>query len=945
MSVLIHHARRAGVGVVLAIAFLGSQVWAQSGLDAGSIAGTIHNNYNGEPLPGITVTVRGTTLAAVTDATGRFSMAGLPPGEYVVSFSKPGFERSVVAQVRILAGQVSPVNARLNPEFYEMDEYEVLAEDLDERPEGVLLEQRKDSSSFMEAISADRFSRLAAGDAGEIMTKVTGVAVVDGKFAVVRGLSDRYNITLLNGGEVPTADPYRRSVQLDLFPSDVIANVAVSKTFTPDMPGGFGGSVMNIVTKSFPEKRVFKVSVGLGYNSQATFNDKYLTYQGGSLDAFGMDDGTRAMPSDVANANLAKLLDDASKLNRTGSPTPEEKTAAAIELHRLTHAFGTPDMGPTTGTAPPDHDFSMLLGDTLKLGENPLGYFVGVNYERDYRFYENGIQARYFPGAVGQSPRPDPIRYMSDTRSETKAQWSGLVNLAYRLADQHEIAFNFLYSQVGEDSGRRLVGKYKGSTDQFAPGNTDLTYRSRLYFVERNLTSYQLKGSHEIEPLGLLVDWLGSTASTYQDEPDLRYFNLISYDLDPSDPNERVRSIETGQNNIPSPAEPIRYFRLLEDQNLNGKLDLTFPIEDGRGLEWKLKSGVFASRSEREFNERAFYYRGRNVYTNDPTTFPHDFLDDENALPPILGSNPARGQYVFDRIIAGGLLDTSYSGKQNIDAFYGMVEIPVLSSVRLVGGARYEKTYLAVSTNVINQADILPAVNLTWNFGPDMNVRASYAETVARPTYRELALYQSYDLFTDDTIVGNKFLEMSSLRNLDLRWEWFTSRGGLLSVGSFYKTIQKPIERVNGVVDPDGVLNLGDDYVTYINGEPATLWGIEFETRQNLGILDSLLDVFSVGLNFAWINSETKNHVKIYEKKLEVTGRQEPTRPLYDQSPYILNVDLSYDNDRSGTAVTLAFYYAAERLALVDNNYDIYEQGAPQLDLVISQKLSKNCKL
>jgi TonB-dependent receptor len=275
----------------------------------------------------------------------------------------------------------------------------------------------------------------------------------------------------------------------------------------------------------------------------------------------------------------------------------------------------------------------------------------------------------------------------------------------------------------------------------------------------------------------------------------------------------------------------------------------------------------------------------------------------------------------------------------------------------LIGGVRLETTKMNVNstgfqtTNIfraeIDQSDLLPAASLLYTPRKDMNVRLSYSQTIARPTFREIAFYRAFDPAGDEIVQGNPGLKMSSIENFDVRWEWFTKPGGLLSIGGFYKLLTDPIEKYNASISPDGTpIFTSGDFVTFLNTSEATVWGVEFEARQNLSVLDSLLQPFSIGINFAWIESTVDLEEDIQEAKFITTGKRFETRPLYDQSPYIINADISYDNERTGTSVTLAYYYAAERLALINNNaYDVYEQPAPSLDLVISQRLSKHFKL
>jgi outer membrane receptor protein involved in Fe transport len=922
--------------------------------DTGSIAGTVTESWEGKPLAGVTVSLRGSTLAVTTDAQGRFLLRGVPAGVQTLQFVASGYTRAALGDVLVAPGQISPVELSLRPEFYEMEEYVVTAPELDRQEAGLLME-RQSATSLIEAIGSERFARLGAGDAAEIMTKITGVSVVEGKFAVIRGLSDRYNLALLNGADVPSADPYRRAVQLDLFPAEVIDTVAVSKTFTPDLPGGFSGGVMDIRTKTFPDRFIFKAGAGVGFNTQATGNDRFLTHPGGGTDWLAMDDGTRSLPAvleDVTGDDLQQLSQTATSGSLSIPLT--DKTDAAEEMDQLTRSFGSPHMGPTRGAPPLDHDFNFLVGDTFKLGSVPVGYFAGLSYERDSRFYEDGIRRRYVPQPGGAAP--EMYQDYQDSRASMLVQWSALASLATRLFKNHELGYTFLYTQNAEDMARKLFGQIESSgEDQF--NDQRRTHQNVLQWTERHLSAHQFRGEHTIPALNQLQsDWLISLATTTQDEPDLRYFNFISYP-NPQKPEDDLRGVDLISNNTPFPDKPTRYFRSLEDQNLNAKFDLTLPVEDGRGLTWKAKTGIFASQSDRTFDERTFSYSGGSGSLVNTETFPYEYMSGTNAPPPQLVTQGNRSRYTFSRSLTSVFGNNFYDGTQDIYAVYGMAEIPVVSRVRLTGGLRYETTQLEIAssafgssrvfTGLIDEADLLPAVNLTWSLRDSMNLRLSYAETVARPTYREFARYRSFDVAGDQIVEGNPFLKMTHIQNLDARWEWFTAGGGLLSVGGFYKILEDPIEKFNATLNAAGEVlwTASGDFVTFLNTPEATVWGLEFEARQNLGILESNLKPFSVGLNAAWINTEVELQPEIQALKFATTGQLVSTRPLFDQSPYIINVDLSYDKESTGTSVTLACYYAAERLALVVNNgWDIYEQPAPNLDLVVSQKLGKGLK-
>jgi TonB-dependent receptor len=305
-----------------------------------------------------------------------------------------------------------------------------------------------------------------------------------------------------------------------------------------------------------------------------------------------------------------------------------------------------------------------------------------------------------------------------------------------------------------------------------------------------------------------------------------------------------------------------------------------------------------------------------------------------------------RVAYVFDREINNELGNNHYDGEQNLVAGYIMPDIQITPWLRLDGGVRYEITDLTVIstarnqgtnlfTGAIDQADWLPALAITVSPATNMNLRFSYAQTVARPTFREKSSIESYDVTGNEIFVGNPALRMSAVDNVDLRWEWFRRPGELIAVGGFYKDIAGPIEKLS--------LDRIGQKITYTNSPDALVYGVEFEARSRLDVLASWLEPFTIGFNFAYIESEVENPPNIAAEKEAATGIDSKVRPLFDQSPYIINTDFSYDNLHTGTRASLAFYESGERLVLVNpTGYDVYEQPAPQLDFFISQDIGKH---
>ncbi|MBN2505448.1 MAG: TonB-dependent receptor [Verrucomicrobia bacterium] len=801
-----------------------------------------------------------------------------------------------------------------------------------------LLQERSQAAASVEAVSSEQISKSGVSDAADIISKVSGATVSDEGHAVIRGLTDRYSAATLNGAELPSSDPYRRSASLDMFPAKIIDRVAVTKTFTPDQPGSFTGGNINIVTKSFPDRPFFSLELGGSYNTQSSLNDEFLSYPGGATDWLAMDDGTRELPSALSpqNLKLPNVRSRVSYIGTTPSASAQQQFAGNDNADALVKALGPAPFGPTPQTSPLNHSFSLAGGNTSHLFGRPIGVFFSLPYSHDYSFYDDGKVGRYQydrskPGALEQ------VKGYTEVRGKEAINWSGTVNLAYQFSQDHELGFNFLFNQFAEDSARvrrgwdRMAGDQIGSTSQ---------EQDRLQWIERNLTMYQLKGGHLFPSLkDLKFDWLATLTDTTQDEPDVRFFSS--------------RDGRFGDANL-DPQYPARFFRNLEENNVNLKFDFALPFSP---LSWKagaLKFGLFDSTSERQYNERLFFYGADDEFLGvGPNAF---------ATPTSLGylrppatnitSRSTTVRYQWPTYLRDSF-DNTYQGDRTISAGYLMADLPVGERLRLIGGARYEKTEIEVVsrstlpdasspdgraiTSTLDKAHLLPALSLVYGLTTNMNLRFSYGATLARPSFRELAPIRSYDPVLDVFLVGNNKLRMTEIQNYDVRWEFFPNPGELLSLGVFYKDLTDIIEK--------RYVTVVGDIVTFDNRDEAKVYGIELEARKNLGFIDPRLSRFSIGGNFSLIESE----VDIPEEEqviLRGYGVNKTTRPLSDQSPYILNFDLSYDNPRSGTSASLLLNLYGPRLVITSlNSPDLYEQTAPALDFIFSQRIGRNLRL
>lgn len=795
----------------------------------------------------------------------------------------------------------------------------------------LFLERSKEAAST-EAFGSEQISKTGVSDAGAIVKNVSGATIVDGKFAVIRGLSDRYVTTTLNGAEIPSPDPYRRSAPLDLFPAQIINKVVIAKTFTPDQPGSYTGGGINIVTKSFPEKSFVNVGVGTSYNPQANLIGDFLTYDGGGLDWAGVDDGTRALPGGPLSGRGFLAVPNSPPIS--GNPatqTGRNNIENAEKINAYSRALGGAEFGPHEDDSMLNHNFSISAGDTAYLFGRPLGLFGSFSYKRDFSSYNDGLIGRWSTDSASQ--QSDEEKRYNDSKSTETVNWSGMVNLAYQLKPAHELGFSFLYNQNSEKTSQTQEGKIFDDPDP-------IYYRTRLIWTERNLQTYQLKGTHGLfDDTGVKLDWLAALSDTSQLEPDVRFFNYL----------QNGGTYAYNSQSVEEPRSPTRYFRDLSENNRNEKIDLTIPFRNWNLDDGELKLGLFDSFSKRDFLDRGVEYGQTGQFDGNLNTF----LTPQN-IGYVAVTNPANNRvtYTWDRYVAG-IRESFYEGEAGVQAAYLMLDTPVVNKLRLVGGVRVESTDISIrsesdvasswtglttNSSKISQTDILPAAGLIWSIQPDMNLRAHVSKTVARPSFRELAAYRSYDPILDDLLDGNPNLQMSEINNYDLRWEWFFNPGEILSVSVFYKSLKNAIERK--------YLDVNGSLITFDNRKEGTVYGLEFEARKNLGFIDPVLAYFTVGGNVSLIGSETELTDEEFQVKSSILPDTDRTRQLYDQSPYIINLDLNYDNPRTGTGASLIFNVAGPRISIASlNTEDVYEQPAPGLDFVFSQKLGRNLSL
>ena len=897
--------------IILLGCVLVNPVFAQKG----KIAGVIVDQENGETLIGANVRIDGTTQGSTTDLDGRFEIASVDIGSYIVIVSYIGYNSVTVQNVDVLDGETTELNLSMSPEAIGLGEVLVEARAL-QNSEGALLRERQKSISVSDAISAEAISRSGSGDAASAMKKVTGASVVGGKYVYIRGLGERYSSTQLNGSALPSADPDKQSFQLDLFPSSLLDNIVTTKTFTPDKPGSFTGGLVDVGTKNYPEAFTFQVSTSSSYNTKTTLDNGFLSYQGGDADWLGFDDGTRDLPDVFLNENLQIPTEIEARFD------PEK----AAVLDQVSKAF-RPEMVPTAVKAPVNSSGSLAIGDQLTLFGQPLGYTASISYSNSASFYDDGEAGRWelVGGQVDDIEGLTALRSLRDSRGTEEANWGGLATLAYKFHSNHEVSATYLRTQSGTTDSRFLDGFW-----QDLSGNS--TFQTRvLGYQERALNSLQFKGEHVIK--GITAEWRASLSSTDQQEPDLRYFsNHFTI-------RNQGSAIDTVYQKPASlyPA-PTRFFRNLQEDNQSYGLDLTVPFKGWNGLSNRFKVGGSYLDVGREFDERRFEYREApgfsfNQFSGDANAF----FANAGIIDTATNGRPVFGNYITD----ASSEKNNYTGDQTISAAYGMIDMFLMRKLRFIGGVRLEATRMTTASadtslpvGLLDNDDWLPSINFVYELAENMNLRAAYTKTLARPTFRELAPYSTFDFVGDFVFSGNSRLKRTLVTNYDLRWEWFVRPGEIFAVSAFYKDFQNPLERVI-------LTRSGNNSLSIQNVEKGMVAGLEFELRKRLdNIVPALKDV-QVGANVSLVHSE----VDIPDDELDIIRAADPnagtTRGLVGQSPFLANIDVTYDRPEWGSVISVYYNMFGDRLRVVSEGAspDIFERARNTIDIIYSQKI------
>jgi TonB-dependent receptor len=853
------------------------------------VVGTVRDLQTSGPLPGVAVEVVGAGITAVTDVDGRYIL-DLVPGKYTLKTEILGFQERQV-DLTVEPGTTPTVDVAMALQSYAESVTVVGQVDAAAASAEAQLVERKNAPVITDNLGAEDMKANADGDAAAAMSRVTGISVVDNQYVYVRGLGERYSNTTLSGAVVPSTEPDKKVVALDLFPAGLLDSVQIAKSFSPDRSAEFAGGLVQIRPVRLPSRRLLEISVGGAFSTNATGED-ILTSPLGARDRFGFDDGARALPAGFPSTKIVRRGIYSPEIGYTR----EEISAFGRQLENRWR--------PETRSGQPHENFNIVYGE--RAGDFGFVVSLSQSYKEDYLEEDR----RFF--RIGDD---GDLEAVSDYRIRTgwqKAQLGGVANLAYQFSPSHRLSLESFYAHSGRDEGRSFEGP---NTE-----NNFIYRNERLQFTEEGLLSAALIGEHFFPELSSSrVDWRASYARASRDEPDLRevlYQRACVAGTGCAQGTGDFLLADESQSGF-------RMFNELEDDTLDLGANWSFVASRARATLFKLGAG-YVQRT-RDFTSRRFRFIPNTANTGGAVGInlsqaPETLFASANVGPIFRFNEETRPV-------------DAYAGDQKTYAGYGMVDVALTDRWRLIGGARVERFEQDVDTfdpfglfvgriETRNEyTDVFPGLNLIYAMRPDMNLRLSGSVTTNRPEFRELAPFEFTDVVGSRAVRGNPELGRALIRSADARWELLPGGRDVLAVSAFFKQFDDPIERV--------VIAGAQPIVTFQNAQEARNLGFEVEAARQLG------DNLFFNVNYTFVDS------KITLSPEQRTVQTSLERALAGQSDHVLNAIGEVSVGGFSTRLLLNFF--GDRISDVGANQapDIVEQGRATLDAVVTQRIGR----
>jgi outer membrane cobalamin receptor len=852
------------------------------------------------------VLIKNTTKGTTSDFDGKYSI-DVEAGNHTLVFSYIGYQTIEISDVVVKSNDDVIVDVTLNTNSLETV---VITTTVRKNTESAILDLQKKSITLLDGLSAQSIKSSGASNIASAVKNVPGVSIQGGKYVYVRGLGDRYTKSILNGVDIPGLDPDRNTIQMDIFPTNILDNIIVVKSAAAEYPADFTGGVIDIVTKDFPTKANYTISTGFGYNPGMHFNDNYLNYSGSNSDFLGFDDGMRNIP-----VNRYQVIPG----------TFDNSTV----LSNMTNVFNKELMAKQANSGA-NFNFGFTAGNQFDVGDDKLGYQLSFSYKNKTQFYDDRFDGTYMRDQNNSSVNElVGTRTSEGVEGKNTVLLSSLAGIVYK-RDNSKYKVNFLHIQNGESS----AGLYDQQIAQAAGGSGfEPIKKDALLYTERSITNLLFEGNHSFDDANWKLNWkVSPTLSRVYDK------------------DHRITPLQQSQNGnyfiSPSAASrPIRIWRNLQEISLVAKVDAVrkYNFMDRPA---KAKFGFNQTVKQRDFSIDDFQFEisGQNI------------VADGNADNLLLSENiwtPQTDQ--GSHLVWGDLYEpaNTFDATQNISAGYLSNEFSVSEKLKAVVGLRAElfsaiytgqnqaATEIFVDEKIIDKLDLFPSANFIYSLNDNSNLRVSYSRTTARPSFKEASKSQIFDPITNRLFIGNIDLEPSYISNFDIRTEFFGENSEMFAISGFYKDFKDPIELTFYESAPDQLTprNLGN----------ASVFGIEFEFRKSLGFLLNSLENLKFNINASYIESDLTMFEDEYNRRVNAArdGESiEKSRELQGQSPYLINAGLNYSDSEIGLQTGLFFNVQGETLEVVGTGIvpDVYTVPFNSLNFTFNKKLGEEKK-
>ncbi len=868
----------------------------------GDLIGKVIDKEINDVLPFANVQVKGTTIGTTTDFEGIYSLK-MDPGVYTVTFSFIGYETVEITEVIIKAGQETTVNASIGPLSNQLEEI-VITTRTSDNTEAAILDVQKKSVNLIDGMSSQAFKKVGASNLVNAVRNVPGVSVQGGKYVYVRGLGDRYTKSILNGVDIPGLDPDRNTVQMDIFPTNILDNVQVIKSSTADLPADFTGGMVNIVTKDMPTKEEFSVSVGIQVNPEMHFNSDFLTYEGSSTDKLGFDDGMRSLP--ISRQQYI--------------PSPSENNQL---LTVVTQQFN-PEMKAKKEKSYMDANMGFTYGNQFNVGsDKQLGFLAAGSYREEYIFFQDFENGNYRKSADKTVTELSLAKGQVGDVGRNNILWSGLAGLTLK-TPKSKYKLTAMHIQNGLSTAGYL-------NQQILFADAVEVYKDNLEYKQSQISNALLSGKHSNDDGSWVTEWKLSPTYSRIDDKDVRVAPF-KYEED-----EDIFTISPS-----SAGNPSRIWRNLEEINGVGTLN----VQNRHQLFKKPAKIIFGggyTYKERDFSIDNYRIRIQGGQAQQLYGDADGLLLDEN----LWTVSTRRGSYIEGNFEPAN----TYNSIQTVAAAFVSEEFQITQKLKSILGLRFEKfdLYYTGQNNfgdvvydeekVLDKADLFPSLNLIYSVNDESNARISYARTTARPSFKEASITQIFDPLSSTTFNGNIDLQPTYIDNFDVRYERFGSNAQMFAVSGFFKNFIDPIELTYFLAAPDQFQprNLGN----------AIVYGVEFEIRKDFNFISESLKDLSFNMNFSLIESELEmgeDELEARRLSLREGEELEDTRELQGQSPYLINVGLNYGNEDNGWQAGLFYNIQGETLEVVGTGDvpDVYTMPFHSLNFNMSKSFGKN---